>query len=61
MTRISRLSSAEDFALEVRREKIRNSRWKRHRNMVVTFAFVFFLLEMGDKIPPMLSWILKAI
>jgi hypothetical protein len=52
MTRISKLSSAEDFALEVRREKIRNSRWQRHRNMAVTFAFVFLILELATRFRP---------
>jgi len=61
MTRISKLSSTEDFSVEVRREKIRNSRWRRHRNMALTFALVFLMLELGDRLPPLLSWLIRTI
>jgi len=38
MTRVSKLSSPEDFAIEARREEFRNSRSRRRNKMFLTVS-----------------------
>jgi len=57
MARISKLSTDQDFALEARRETLRERRWKRHRSVALTFAFIAMLLS--SKFSPLLPWALR--
>lgn len=59
MTRPSQLSSLEDFSLEVRRESIRNQRWMRRRNMILTFALVYAVLD--GKVESLLNWLIRSL
>ncbi|HEV2727181.1 MAG TPA: hypothetical protein VGV34_02750, partial [Solirubrobacterales bacterium] len=58
MARISKLSTEEEFALEARRETFRERRWRRYRNVILTFAFVVVVLS--GKVPPLISLLLHT-
>ena len=45
MTRVSKLSTDEEFAIEERREKFRDRRSKRYCKLILTFAFALTVLS----------------
>jgi hypothetical protein len=58
MTRVSKLSSPEDFEVESHREAIRDRRWQRHRNMLFCFAALLVLLGVTTPAPSIfLRWL----
>lgn len=61
MIRASRLTSADDFALEARREAIRNSRWRRHRSMILSAALAVAMVGVSDDLTSHLVALLKAL
>jgi len=52
VSRISRISSAEEFAAEERREALRDRRWRRYRSMIfaITLA-VLALFSVASRLP----------
>lgn len=61
MIRASQLTSAEDFAAEMRREVIRDSRWRRHRSMIISASVALVLVGAGDDLAVYLAVLLKTL
>jgi len=59
MTRVSKLSTDEEFAIEERRETLRDRRLKRACLLLITFAIS--LAVAGDTIPSHLSVLLRLL
>jgi len=54
MNRVSNISSEADFALEDRREDLRDRRWQRRRDKVRTIAWVIAAFCAGLSLPHVL-------
>jgi len=59
MTRVSKLSTDEEFCIEERRESLRNQRLKRACLLLITLAGS--LAVAGDTIHPLLSVLLRLL
>jgi hypothetical protein len=61
MKRASKLSTPEDFALEERREEIRNSRARRAMSMVLCVSLALSLPSPGGGLLHLLSGFCRAV
>ncbi len=60
MTRISDISSLEDFDVESMREDLRDQRWQRHRSMLRAIMGLLVILVLGlhaQYVLPLLKWL----
>lgn len=51
MTRVSRLTTSQDFAVEARREELRDRRWRRQRSRIYAFGFLLVASGVGTHLP----------
>jgi hypothetical protein len=47
----------EDFAMEDKREDLRDRRWRRHRSMLYATAGLIVALGLGLHVPLLLRWL----
>jgi len=59
MTRVSKLLTDEEFAVEERRETLRDKRLKRYCKLLLTFAVSVAVLS--SSVPPLLSSLLRLV
>jgi hypothetical protein len=57
MTRVSQISASKDFEIELRREALRDRRWKRHRNML--FSLMLMLTILGVRFSPLAPTLIR--
>jgi len=58
MTRVSKISTHDDFEIETRREALRDRRWQRHRNMIFCLAAVLVAFGVTTPAPAVvLKWL----
>jgi hypothetical protein len=58
--RVSEISATEDFAVELRREELRDRRWCRHRSMLRTWGTLVALVVLANS-PSLVSVLVKLI
>jgi hypothetical protein len=59
--RVSRIRTATGFALEERREDLRDRRWRRHRDQLRIAARVLIACCVALGLPHMLSLLLRVL
>lgn len=61
MNRISDISSPEDFALERKRETLRDQRWRRRRSVISAVGCWTAILELAGHAPSLLPVLLRLL
>jgi hypothetical protein len=62
VSRISRISSAEDFVAEARREALRDWRWRRYRSMIFALALLSLAIaSLASSLPDLLPTVLRLL
>jgi hypothetical protein len=61
MRRASKLSTPEDFAIEERREEIRNTRTRRALAWILCFSLAFTLPGLDDEVSHLLATLFRVV
>jgi hypothetical protein len=61
MNRISDISSAEAFAVEAKREQLRDQRWRRRRSIVAVIGCWVVIFDLAGHVPSVVGVLLRLL